>query len=210
MNKQEINEEIEEIDDEEIEEEEEELEETESTTKRSKKDKKANGRQVSKSFSDAIKLYLDNYANENSLFAEKYKNPKKNIDECCNFIVGEVRKMNVQGLSDDEVYYLARHYYEEENLKVNALPANLKIVVNQHIELTEEEKLVAHEKAVKDFEASERKKLEDEAKKKQEKEAKALEKARIKAAKKEAELKARAEEQKKSNHQMSLFDFLGE
>ena len=53
---------------------------------------------VSKSFRDAIKNYLDQFAKENNLFAEKYKNQKKSIGECCNYIIQEVQKMQVHGL----------------------------------------------------------------------------------------------------------------
>ena len=72
---------------------------------------------ASENFIKTIKEYLDNFASKNKLFKEKYSNPNKNINECCGYIVEEVRKMNVEGLTDEEVYYLARHYYEEEDLK---------------------------------------------------------------------------------------------
>lgn len=150
---------------------------------------------VSNSFKNAIKSYLDSFAKENEFFAVKYANEKKNIDDCCAYIVGEVQNMQVNGLSDDEVYRLARHYYEEENLKVNPLPSGLKVIVNHTEELSEEEKKVAKEKALKAYEEAERKKLEDEAKKKLEKEAKALEKAMKKE-----------EERKTKFGQISLFD----
>ena len=160
---------------------------------------------VSKSFRDAIKNYLDQFAKENNLFAEKYKNQKKSVEECCTFIIQEVQKMQVNGLSDDEVYYLARHYYEEENLKVKPLPAGLKVVVNQHIELSEEEKQAAHQKALEDYTNAERKKLEDAAKKKADLEKKAEEK---KKQKEQEEKLKRIEETK--NEQFSIFDLLGE
>lgn len=147
-------------------------------------------KQVSQAFADTIKAYLDNYAKENPTFATKYSNEKKSIDECCNFIVNEVQKMKVRGLADSEVYYLARHYYEEDNIKVKSI--NVKVVVNHTVELTDEEKKQAHDKALKDFEKSEMERLK-----------KQTEKARIKEQKKQEKLKQR---QKESN-QLSLFDF---
>lgn len=163
---------------------------------------KSDNSKVSQSFKSAIKSYLDSFAKENEFFSKKYANEKKTIDECCTFIVNEVQKMNVNGLSDDEVYYLARHYYEEDNLKVNPLPSGLKVVVNHNVELTEEEKKVAKEKAIKDYEEFEKKKLEDETKKKTEKLEKALEKA-----KKKEEEKRKEQIKRTKVEQISLFDF---
>lgn len=66
-----------------------------------------------KPFAEAIKSYLDRRAAEDPQFAESYANPKKNIGECCDFIVSEVRKQNRTAMTDDEVYGLAVHYYDE-------------------------------------------------------------------------------------------------
>ena len=46
---------------------------------------------------------LDKRAEEDSLFAPKYANEKKNIDECCSYIMGEARKRgNAVAISDEE------------------------------------------------------------------------------------------------------------
>lgn len=66
-----------------------------------------------KPFAEAIKSYLDRRASEDKMFAESYANPKKSIAECCDFIVSEVRKQNRTVMTDDEVYGLAVHYYDE-------------------------------------------------------------------------------------------------
>ena len=60
------------------------------------------------SFKQAIKAYLDKRAEEDSLFAPKYANEKKSIDECCSYIMGEARKRgNAVAISDEEVYGMA-------------------------------------------------------------------------------------------------------
>lgn len=64
-------------------------------------------------FVEAIKSYLDRRAEEDKMFAESYANPKKNIIECCDFIVSEVKRQNRTAMTDDEVYGLAVHYYDE-------------------------------------------------------------------------------------------------
>lgn len=91
-------------------------------------DRKKN--QISDAFQDAIKSYLDTFANENPYFAEKYANDQKTVTECCIYICSEVRKMNVNALTDDEVYYLARHYYEEIDITVDAALSSVSVVVS--------------------------------------------------------------------------------
>lgn len=74
----------------------------------------------------AIKTYLDNRAAEDPQFAARYANPKKNIDECCKYITGEAyakAKNGVAVLSDDAVFCLAVHYYDEENIYIKSTPS---------------------------------------------------------------------------------------
>ena len=96
------------------------------------------------SFKQAIKAYLDKRAEEDSLFAPKYANEKKSIDECCSYIMGEARKRgNAVAISDEEVYGMAVHYYDEDDIKINRLPAGEKTSVSSSakpVELTEEDK----------------------------------------------------------------------
>lgn len=105
------------------------------------------------SFNQAVKAYLDKRAKEDPLFAPKYANPKKNIDECCSYIAGEAKKRgNAVYMNDAEVYGLAVHYYDEENIKINKLPAGQKASVSspaKPVVLTEEDKKAAHEAAIK-------------------------------------------------------------
>ena len=105
------------------------------------------------SFNQAIKAYLDKRAEEDPLFAPKYADSKKSIDECCNYIMGEARKRgNAVAISDEEVYGMAVHFYDEENIKINKLPARQKVSVSspapKPVELTEEEKKVARDEAI--------------------------------------------------------------
>ena len=86
---------------------------------------------VMEHFEKAIKEYLDDLAKKDKLFAEKYANKDKSIKDCCNFIVGEIKKMadkkNMIGCTDDVVYGLAIHYYDEEFDKP-ATPVSCKVV----------------------------------------------------------------------------------
>lgn len=73
-----------------------------------------------KSFEDAIKTYLDKLSKTDELFAKTYSKKGKNIKECCNYIMGEAKKAAKGGtsiaLSGEEVYALAIHYYDEDDI----------------------------------------------------------------------------------------------
>lgn len=83
-------------------------------------------------FETAIKTFLDNLANEDAAFAETYQKPNKSISECCQYICQEVEK-NRKGAkcvacSDEEVYGLAIHYYDEDNIVVNGPKAKVEAI----------------------------------------------------------------------------------
>jgi hypothetical protein len=90
-------------------------------------------------FKQTIQQYLDNRAQTDSLFATTLAKENKNIDECVNYIYSEVQKSGRKGFTDDEIFGMAVHYYDEDDLKVSS--ANKpKVVVNHVVELSEEEK----------------------------------------------------------------------
>lgn len=73
-------------------------------------------------FENAIKNYLDKRAEGDSLFAESYKKENKSINGCCNYILSEVKKIASKGMAamtDDEVFGLAVHYYDEDDVKAD-------------------------------------------------------------------------------------------
>lgn len=155
-------------------------------------------------FKEVIKAYLDKLAAEDYLFAPKYANPKKNINECVDYIIGEVQKSGRQGFADEEIFGMAVHYYDEEDLKVKKAKVN-QVVVNHPIELTEAEK----EKLRKQVEAEERRKAELEYKEKIRKELKSKKtneaKEKEKPAPKNAEPKPATP---KKDNQLDLFNLL--
>ena len=118
---------------------------------------------VSQSFKDVIKAHLDKCAAEDAMFAVSYGKEGKSVDECCNFILMEVKRFGVSGMSDEEVFGLAKHYYDEDNLGEIKL-TQCKVVVNHHIDLTEEEKAEARRKAIEAFEKEELAKLREDSK----------------------------------------------
>ena len=98
-------------------------------------------------FKLTIQNYLDARAREDELFAPRYANPKKNIDDCCTFIINQVRQSGCNGFADEEIYSMALHYYDEADIQVGK-PVTCQVVVNHTIVLTDEEKAEARQKAI--------------------------------------------------------------
>lgn len=105
------------------------------------------------SFKEAIKSYLDERAKTDELFAKAYAKENKSIDECCSYILGEAKKRgNAVAISDAEVFGMAVHYYDEDDIKVEELPDNTKVSVSKPIELSEQDKAQARKAALKRLE----------------------------------------------------------
>lgn len=105
-----------------------------------------------KTFKEAIKNYLDERAKTDELFAKSYAKENKSLDECCSYIMGEARKRgNAVAMMDEEVFGMAVHYYDEDDIQVNKMPVGTRAAVSasQPVELTEEEKKAAREAAIK-------------------------------------------------------------
>lgn len=143
----------------------------------------------------AIKSYLDNRAKTDELFAVSYAKTNKNIDECFNYVVGEAKKQgNAVYLPDDVVFGWAVHYYDEDDIKINRLPANTRVSAKASVELTEEDKEKARDLAVQEYKQQciDKLKAADEAK------------AKKAAEKKKAEIERR---KKIEQEQPTLFQF---
>lgn len=98
-------------------------------------------------FKRTIHTYLVKRAANDELFAEKYANSGKNIGDCCIYILNQVQKSGCNGFADDEIYSMAVHYYDEDNIEVGK-PMNAHVVVNHVVELTAEEKEQARKDAI--------------------------------------------------------------
>lgn len=119
---------------------------------------------ATQNFKTAIKTYLDYRAESDALFAERYFNPCKNIDDCITYILNWVKQSGCNGFEDDEIYSQAMHYYDEDDVEVGS-PMNCKVVVNHIVELTEEEKLQARQDAIKRIENEHYQKMQKKAQK---------------------------------------------
>ena len=101
---------------------------------------------ASNHFKNTIKAYLDQRSENDVLFSLRYSKPEKNIDDCVTYILNTVQKSGCNGFADEEIYSMAVHYYDEDNIDIGN-PVNCQVVVNHVVKLTEEEKQQAHKEA---------------------------------------------------------------
>ena len=105
---------------------------------------------------EVIKAHLDAMAQKDACFAERYANPDKNIDECMDYILGEARRRGMTVyMSDQEVYGMAVHYYEEDDLKVSKISNGERVRAAAPAEpvapLSEEEKAKIRQEAAEAY-----------------------------------------------------------
>ena len=109
-------------------------------------------------FKQTIKTYLDERAKNDELFAVSYAKENKNMDDCVTFILNQVKRSKCMGLTDEEVYSLAVHFFDEDGIEIgNSIACN--VIVNHTVELTEEEKAQARQDALKEYQAEQLRKM---------------------------------------------------
>lgn len=111
-----------------------------------------------RAFNETIKAYLEERAENDVLFAVKFANPSKSVDDCVTYILNQVQKSGCNGFTDAEVYGMAIHFYEENEIEVGN-PINCQVVVNHTVELTEEEREQARQEAINKLRDEEIKKM---------------------------------------------------
>ena len=85
---------------------------------------------------EQIKKYLDAMAKKDKLFAKTYAKENKNIDDCFKYICAEVAKMREHGekclmFSDEEVYGMAIHYYDEDDIVIEKAESSVSDVAHK-------------------------------------------------------------------------------
>lgn len=100
-------------------------------------------------FKNVIQNYLDERAQYDELFAENYRKKDKDMDSCIQYILNTVKQSGCNGFADDEIYSMAVHFFDEDNIDIGSpINAHVVAVVNQVVELTAEEKAQAHREAM--------------------------------------------------------------
>ena len=109
-------------------------------------------------FTRTISEYLNLRAATDTLFAPNLAKLHKNIEDCITYILKQVQQSGCNGFEDDEIYSMAIHYYDEDDLELGS-PVACHVVVNHTIILSEEEKAEARKQAIQQYQAQELRRL---------------------------------------------------
>ena len=107
---------------------------------------------------------MEQRASEDKLFAEAYRKEGKNIDDCVTYILNTVKASGCNGFTDGEIYSMAVHYYDEDDIEVGK-PISCQVSINHVVELTEEEKAEARKQAIEQYQQAELRKMQERNKK---------------------------------------------
>lgn len=99
-------------------------------------------------FQNTIKAYLDKRAEIDLLFSFRYSLPEKKLEDCITYILNQVQKSGCNGFHDDEIFGMAVHFYDEDNIEIGKPMHNAQIAVNHVVVLTAEEKEQARQDAM--------------------------------------------------------------
>lgn len=109
-------------------------------------------------FKATIAEYLNQRAATDPLFASSLAKEGKNIDDCITYILNQVKASGCNGFSDEEIYSMAVHYYDEDNIKIGE-KIECQVSVNHVVELSDEEKEEARQEAINEYKDEQLKKL---------------------------------------------------
>lgn len=115
-------------------------------------------------FKRTIQAYLEQRASEDKLFAVAYRKEGKNMNDCVTYILNTVKASGCNGFTDGEIYSMAVHYYDEDDIEVGK-PLSCQVSVNHVVELTEEEKAEARKRAIEQYQQAELRKMQERNKK---------------------------------------------
>jgi hypothetical protein len=88
--------------------------------------------QATDMFTSVIDAHLQSVAQADPLFATTLKKPNKNLKDCVTYILNEVKKSGRNGFADEEIFGMAVHYYDEDDIQPGA-PVKATVVVNHSI-----------------------------------------------------------------------------
>lgn len=100
-------------------------------------------------FKRVIENFLKKKAFQDPLFRPVFQKENKNIDDCVNYIFSVVKKSGKQGFPDEDIFNMAIHYYDEDDIDIKNVTIPSRIIVNEDVKLTPEEIEQAREEARK-------------------------------------------------------------
>ena len=121
-------------------------------------------------FVEHIQRWLDEEMKKDAQLAGKVKAGSKTVEMACNYVLSEVKKSGRCGFDDAEVYGMVRHFFDEDDLQDPGEQDVQRIVVPEHIELSEQEKAEELEQALKAYRNEQIAKIRREAEEKEKKE----------------------------------------
>lgn len=86
-------------------------------------------------FKATILKHLKYRAFQDPLFKTTLEKPHKNIDDCVTYILNRVKKSQCNGFEDDEIFSMAVHYYDEDDIKKPS-EIQAEVVVNHQVKLS--------------------------------------------------------------------------
>ncbi|KAA6336698.1 hypothetical protein EZS27_015162 [termite gut metagenome] len=98
-------------------------------------------------FKNTIKAYLDQRAETDFLFSFRYSLPEKKLEDCITYILNQVQKSGCNGFHDDEIFGMAVHFFDEDNIEIGK-PMNAQVTVNHVVVLSAEEIEQARQDAI--------------------------------------------------------------
>jgi len=115
---------------------------------------------ATENFKRVIQKHLEERAAQHPLFAETMKKENKNIEDCITYILNIVKKTERNAFEDSDIYGLAVHYYDEDNLEIGKpVVGNVNVISPYQVEFTDEDRAEAKSKAMEALIEEERKKL---------------------------------------------------
>ena len=103
---------------------------------------------------------MEQRAAEDELFAKSYRNPSKNVDDCITYVLNYVKNSGCNGFTDGEIFGQAIHYFDENEIEVGE-PLQCQVVVNHVVELTAEEKAEARQRAIRQYQDEELRRMQN-------------------------------------------------
>lgn len=85
---------------------------------------------ASENFKTAIENYLSQTALADAVFAQDFAKESKNLESCCNYIFGEVKKTGLCAFDNQEIFDMAVKYYTDDSIG-QPQPVNCRVVVKE-------------------------------------------------------------------------------
>ncbi|MBO9585259.1 MAG: PcfK-like family protein [Flavobacterium sp.] len=85
---------------------------------------------ASENFKSAIENYLNQTALADAVFAKDFSKQSKNLESCCNYIFGEVKKTGLCAFDNQEIFDMAVKYYTDDSIG-QPQPVNCRVVAKE-------------------------------------------------------------------------------